>query len=370
MSGNVLTVGFNIVGMSGPGSGAWSRYVQIVRSLANSGIRIISRGTREQEISLMSLALGGVHFQVVDISTAGRWFQAKQLETFIHQNEIDVLHLEAPPYLPCRGAVVLASIHDLRHHRGSVHSIRTPGAVYQRYALRHHARRVDGILALSDWAAIDIGKRLGLVQSHIHVVPPIIDMSPVRARSPAHVPYVLALGHLERRKNLEVLLSAADLPDWPDGVELWIAGADHGEAQKLESRANQTALATRFLGPVSELDKLELLSGALAVAVPSTIEGFGIVAVEAPAHGAPALVSDMSALPELAFHPKAMLEAHNPHAWASRINELSGETTLRSEILEAQRAGGSKFSSKQVTKSLLSLYEKLLSRYINPHKKR
>ena len=361
MRNSTLNVGFNIVGMSGPGTGAWSRYVEIVRSLVDSGLHVVSRGTRQQADHFSRLAFSNATFSVVDLSRTERWFQARQLEAFILENDLDVLHLETPPFLSFKNAVVLASIHDLRHHRGSVVSLRTPGAVYQRFALSHHARRVDGILALSQWAAADIGEKLGISQSRIHIVPPVIEAIPLAAGKTNHLSYVLALGHLEERKNLEVLLRAIKLPEWPVNVELWIAGADHGEGLKLRSIAANSSAKVRFLGPVSEQHKSELLSRALAVAVPSTIEGYGIVAAEAPAHGVPALVSNMSSLPELAFHPQAMLEAHNPCAWASRINELHSDAGLRSDILEAQRAGGKIFSRTDMTNRLLGLYEKLLS---------
>jgi glycosyltransferase-like protein len=119
--------------------------------------------------------------------------------------------------------------------------------------------------------------------------------------------YVLALGGVEARKNTPRLLEAFATLRRDDAqartVRLVIAGGasllDHASAL----REWQAALArcglsegpggvVERLGPVDDARVPELLRGARAVAMPSLVEGFGLVALEALACGTPVLVSD------------------------------------------------------------------------------
>ncbi len=87
--------------------------------------------------------------------------------------------------------------------------------------------------------------------------------------------------------------------------------------------ANTSSATTTFLGPVSEGDKWWLLAHAEIVAVPSLLEGFGIVALEAILAGTPVLVADTSALPEVVGNPLAVLPPDDHEAWSQRIRELA-----------------------------------------------
>jgi len=355
-------VGFNTVGMSGPGSGTWTRLSRMLRGLARQGVILATRGPAEHMDAYLSLGLPNASFETAGGGRSSRLIPAREIEHFSERFRLDVLHQEAAPFVRIRGTATLGSIHDLRHFRRPVSSLRSAGAVYQRLMLRHHGDNVDAWLALSDWAKSDIAERLNIADDRIHVVPPIVELLSMPAERLNPGLYVLSLGHLEPRKNLEVLLEATASPEWPTGVEVWLAGADHGSGGKLLRMSQRSRVPVRFLGPVSETKKWDLLRQALAVAVPSSIEGFGIVAVEAPSAGTPAVVSDQASLPNLAFHSKALVDAFSPAAWASRIQEIAQQPRLRSEILEAQRAGALQFSEIRATQRLISVYQRVLSR--------
>ena len=133
------------------------------------------------------------------------------------------------------------------------------------------------------------------------VVPNAADHLRVHARASTNESPLLHVGHVERRKNLELLLRAvaraSDLP------ALELAGAPkNGEDDRLRAIASNLGIAERvtFLGPIDDEELARLYARAAAVVIPSSLEGFGIGALEAQRARAPLAVSSAGALREVA----------------------------------------------------------------------
>lgn len=105
------------------------------------------------------------------------------------------------------------------------------------------------------------------------------------AASPRAGAFVLYVGALEPRKGLDVLADAWARRPLGDGVELLVAG---------EGRL--AVPGARMLGHVADDELHALYAGALAVVLPSRLEGYGLPPREAAAHGTPSIVSDLPTL--------------------------------------------------------------------------
>ena len=110
---------------------------------------------------------------------------------------------------------------------------------------------------------------------------------------------ILAVGTVELRKNLELLIRA--LPDLP-GARLVSIGPPTPYQEYCARLAEAQGVADRveFRGYVERGELLELYATAAVVAVPSTYEGFGYAAAQALCAGMPLVAADRSALPEVA----------------------------------------------------------------------
>lgn len=139
-------------------------------------------------------------------------------------------------------------------------------------------------------------RREGLRRTPI-VSPGLIDAAvDVAAPGPAaHPPYVLYAGRHIPDKRVETLPAAvaAAREAIPD-LRLVILGAGpSGDAIRAEVRRVGGEEWTEFPGFVSDAELDTLLQGALCLANPSRREGYGLVVVEANAHGTPVvLVAD------------------------------------------------------------------------------
>jgi glycosyltransferase involved in cell wall biosynthesis len=201
-----------------------------------------------------------------------------------------------------------------------------------RTAVRRSARAATRVVAVSQTTAADATRLFGLEPGSVTVVPNGVDerLTPgdrdaaralLRERRGVDGAFVLAVGSLEPRKGLDVLLDAAALArelDLPWHVVL--AGAVGYRGEPLARRARNTPGCT-VLGPVDEDELISLYRAADALAAPSLYEGFGLTPLEALACGTPAVIAGASGgLVEIAGEAGAVVvERRSAPAWVDGI---------------------------------------------------
>ena len=156
-------------------------------------------------------------------------------------------------------------------------------------------------------------------------------------------PYILYVGGISPHKNIERLVDAFDLlaRDHPD-VRLVLAGdttddpflSSTGDVRRAvaASNAHDRIVMTGF---VSEDELVALYSGAVATALPSLLEGFGLTGAESAACGTPVVASRDEALEELLGEAGVYADAHDTPAWASALAELVSRPAWRADRSKA-----------------------------------
>lgn len=368
MSHAPIRVGLFLLGVGPSPSGVWTRLRDMVGALSGeTELELYAAVTSESERDLLALPPErtlllppiGLIQRVVHTSRAAR--------AFVSRFDLDVLQVESMP-IPQRASVpMVVSLHDLREFDSPAWKIRSAAEVYRRTMMPRHARRVDAIFSLTLWMKQEI--ELYLSTDNVQVIPPIAPKAETPSRPPwrgaetslFNRPFLLALGHLEPRKNLEVLIRASNEPTWPNDLQLVIAGADHGSLPTLRQLASTSPASIHFLGPINDNDKWWLLTHAAVVAVPSLIEGFGIVALESIVAGTPVLVADAAALPEVVGDRRAILDPHDHVAWGQRIRDVVGDPKFRTSVVEHEAASLPRHTSVAVASQLLSVYRNLVT---------
>jgi glycosyltransferase involved in cell wall biosynthesis len=153
--------------------------------------------------------------------------------------------------------------------------------------------------AISESTADDLQGR-GIARSLIEVIYPGVDTigytpdASVRSRSPVFA----YLGRLKRYKGVHLVIRAFAQLNVPDAV-LEIAGAGDYRPD-LEDLARSLDLGQRvkFLGRISEAEKLSLLRRAWALVFASPKEGWGITNLEAAACATPVVASNSPGIRE------------------------------------------------------------------------
>ena len=143
--------------------------------------------------------------------------------------------------------------------------------------------------------------------------------------------FVLFLGALSTRKNVGRLLEAWSHCKQSD-VQLLIAGGGGSSHVLAGTELPPLPPNTRTLGKIDEADVPGLLTAAEAFAYPSLYEGFGLPPLEAMACGTPCLVSNVTALPEVAADAAVQVNPLDSGDIAQGLNRILGDGVLRDEL--------------------------------------
>lgn len=358
-----VRIGFYLGRMSGPGSGAWTwLYALLGELVLREDIKIVVFTSKENQASLnrySSLTVVVTEQMNAALSLVTNKFRLKKIAK---EHKLDALHLcslPIPRKLKCK---VFYTLHDLRAYYPKEIGGGTSKDVFRKLLYKYMVKRADVIICPSNWAKSDISKKLSIDLQKMLVVPQMLNSLSEKNQDKStsdqqNYRYVLALGHVEVRKNLETLVRATQCDSWPADVTLRIVGKDFGHLEKLKNIYQiDPRNSVVFESEVDETQKSNLISRSELVLVPSHIEGFGIVTVEAIMLGVPVLVSDQTALPEVVGTPQAIIEVMNVQKWASRVRDLCANPELRNDLLKTERLALNEKSDKKTVDKLLDAY--------------
>lgn len=163
-------------------------------------------------------------------------------------------------------------------------------------------KRAAGLIAVSENTRQDAIRILGIAPERIWTIYSGVDERYFSA-APAKRdrPYILFVGTIEPRKNIDTLLDAWEglSAGIRDQFDLLIAGPAGWRPERTMARLESGIKSVRYLGYVAETELPSLTAGATAIAYVSLYEGFGFPVAQAMAAGVPVVTSNTSCLPEI-----------------------------------------------------------------------
>jgi glycosyltransferase involved in cell wall biosynthesis len=297
---------------------------------------------RRDDVAVSTRAFGGKS-RLSTLARDGVWYP------FLLGRESGAEVLHCPTYRgPLRSRVPLVvTVHDLavlRHPEAFNRWTRTYTPRVAPAVLRA-ARRV---IAVSDFTRRELVELLGVPNEKIRIVPNAVGDEFTREGPTEAGDYVLAVGTLEPRKNLDRLVKAV--------------GKTHRELRVVGARGwggvEVGGNGVRWLGEVDDAELARLYRGAACVAYPSLYEGFGIPILEAMACGTPVVTSRGTAMEEVADGAAVLVDAHDPEEIAAGIERAAAERdTLVPRGLERART----FRWDAVAAATVQVYEEALA---------
>jgi glycosyltransferase involved in cell wall biosynthesis len=244
-----------------------------------------------------------------------------------------------------RGAAAV-TIHDLtflllRHrYRGRLN------ASYASAATRWSARHADRVMCGSQTTKTLLTSHWEIEPAKVNVIPYGVaevffsSQTPAESRRVAgQEPYVLFVGTWEARKGLPALFAAVrQVNAERKRVRLVLAGQPGWGTGDLVRDMRLDPIVELREKP-ADVELAELYRGALALAYPSEMEGFGLPVAEGLACGCPVIASDLPSIREFAGDVPMYVTAGDSQALAAQIEQLlSGDRTLTQRIERGRRA--------------------------------
>jgi len=235
----------------------------------------------------------------------------------------------------------------------------------------------DQVITISEFSKAEIVQHFGIPADRIKITYLGVDEK-YSIPIPAHLkaatlqkfklerPFFLCVGTLQPRKNIERLLSAFD--NLPDSVkahfDLIIVGRHGWGVENLVTQLTQLShnpnAHVKWLGGVSEADKLALLQSATSLVFPSLSEGFGLPLVEGFASGTPVIASNTTSLGEVAGSAALGFNPLQTEALMQAMQTMADNPDLRSEFAQKGRARAAEFTWAKCAAQTQHIYRSMV----------
>jgi glycosyltransferase involved in cell wall biosynthesis len=228
------------------------------------------------------------------------------------------------------------------------------------------ARRATRVITVSDFSRQRLIELFCLPSEKIAVIPPGIDRDRFRPASASqieqfrnrfalHKPFLLYLGSLQPRKNLDRLLQAwSRINTRYPGFELVLAGG--GASHFLEPDLSRLPSGVRRLGRLCDDDLPALYTSALGVVIPSLYEGFCLVGLEALACGTAPAVAEIPAFREALGETALYFDPLSVEGMAAALDLFMSDESLRMGIVEQ---GGEQVGNFRLDRAVEQIWDVL-----------
>ncbi|OGY16562.1 MAG: hypothetical protein A2785_03145 [Candidatus Chisholmbacteria bacterium RIFCSPHIGHO2_01_FULL_49_18] len=291
-----------------------------------------------------------------------------------HLDRLDVLFVPAHtlPILRKAGLPTVVTIHGLEYEYLPEY-YRFPQKLYLTWSTRYAVRFADRIIAVSQFTADELQKRLGADPKKISVIHEGVDRKAYQrsfteaekqealSKLGISKPYVLFLGVVQPRKNLERLIEAFSRIRLTRpglvSLNLVIAGKLGWMYEKILQAPKKYGVEDRvqFPGFIPQDILPVLLQESLAFILPSLTEGFGLPVLEAMAAGAPVIAAKAGALPEVVGEAGLYIDPLSVDDMSKSLQAVVLSEELRKELRKKGLSRVRQFSWERAANEILAV---------------
>lgn len=319
------------------------------------------------------LTTAHMHLQPVRL----RFEQALLIQHQIYASNIlrklrpDLLHVPAfAAPLDWNGPLVV-TVHDLaflKIPQQASHYARN----YWRCLLRESVLRADAVIAVSTRTFDELIDYWPIEPARVHLIHNALRDSLCfsanlqQAKSSTQYPYagryLLHVGRIMPRKNVEVLIQAFEMlaSRFTDLQLVLTGGAGYGSQDVLRYIASSSyAPRIHQVGWISDLELKQLYQGASMLVSPSRYEGFGLPVLEAMLCGTPVITCLEATSAELVGEAVMYTNCSEAGSLAIAIEQLLVNDALRQHMSHLGRIQASGFTGTTCAEKTLQVYQEV-----------
>lgn len=291
----------------------------------------------------------------------------------LSRNDVQLFHGlsgELPKGLQASGIHGLMTVHDLIFMVHREYYSRIDAFLYERKFYRS-LKEADRIVAISECTKRDILKYSDYPANRIDVIYQSCSTAFQRRCTPEELTdvkrrydlpdlYILNVGTIEERKNIELVIKALSL--LPSNIHLIIVGRQTRYADKVKSMASHLGVIKRIrlLEGVPNQDLPAIYQQAATFVYPSRYEGFGIPIIEAIQSGLTVTAATGSCLEEAGGPFNSYVNPDDPDAMAKSIQLAINPDNDNKTIVAQSQEYIKRFENACIGKSMLAEYTKIL----------
>lgn len=298
------------------------------------------------------------------------WSYAPIKYNFLFRRNADIYQFFNFVIPPNISGKVITTIHDLTYILYP-NTMDTSNRKRLEKDMKSTVKRADYIITISESSKRDIIKYLDVDESKIQVIYPGVDevykrtlnsdeITTVKNKYNIHGKYLLYLGTLEPRKNIETIVRAYNCfkKSDKDNIKLVLAGKKGWLYESIFKLVKEFNIEDNviFTDYIDDMDKAPLYQGAEVFLFPSLYEGFGIPVIEAMASRIPVITSNSSSLPEAAGDAAIITEPLDYKKISNSIERILNENGLREKMINEGIKQASKFSWDSSAQKLKNIY--------------
>lgn len=230
---------------------------------------------------------------------------------------------------------------------------------------KYSVKKAKKVLTISIASKRDIIKTYGVKSENVIVTYPGIreglNMENVRTKFGIEGKYILFVGTLQPRKNIERLIEAfsklkeKDLSLVVVGKKGWQYEEILGAPLKFDVQKK-----VKFLDFVSDEDLPAFYKNAICFVLPSLYEGFGLPVLEAMKYGCPVITSNVSSLPEAGGDAALYVNPLDVNEIVKNLELIIHNSELREKLIKKGYEQVKKFAWEKTARETLGALEGLM----------
>ena len=316
---------------------------------------------------------------------AGSGFSGSLWRTFgisnnLAADKVDVYHglsNELPLNIASSGVPSVVTMHDVIYRRMPECYSMFDRRIYD-FKYGRSCRNATRVIALSERTRKDIEELYGVDSENIDVIYPGCDTSfkkllgreelgEVRRRLGLPERYILQVGTIEYRRNLELAVRA--LPSLPEDIRLVAVGRERmGYKKKVREIARSLGVEGRlfFITDLAITDLPAVMQMAEVVVCPSRYEGFGIPVIEGLESCRPVVAATGSGLEEAGGDAALYVDPDSPREMADALQGLISGALPVAEIIARGKKHAARFDTSLMAERIMAVYEKARASFGRP----
>ena len=177
-------------------------------------------------------------------------------------------------------------------------------------------------------------------------------------------PYILTVGHFEKRKNYASLLEAIDLyhKQHDSSLSLVIVGNDNGDLERTRQKIKELSIdnSVTILSGIDDAELFSLYSAAELFVFPSLYEGFGIPILESFQNECPIITSNINVFKEITEDRLLYFDPLSSEDIVDKIWCIQNSPQIKSKTIQYGKSRASAFYYKSLADDYNDVYRDLL----------